>query len=56
MIINDITESDPIMIAIERYKFHPRSILKINEKLCKKGDFVFLKLIVMTYTIKKILN
>ena len=40
-IINDIiTESDPILIAIERYKFHP-SILKINEKFCKEGDFVF---------------
>ena len=40
-IINDIiTESDPVLIAIERYKCHP-SILKINEKFCKKGDFVF---------------
>ena len=48
-IINDISaQSDPILIAIERYKFHP-SILKINEKFCKKGDFVFfLKLIVTT--------
>ena len=35
-----ITESDPILVAIERYKFHP-SILKINEKFCKKGDFIY---------------
>ena len=40
-IINDIiTESDLILIAIERYKFHP-SILKINEKFCKIRRFVF---------------
>ena len=49
-IINDIiTKSNPILIAIESSKFHS-SILKINEKFCIKGDFVFLKLIVTSYT------
>ena len=36
-------ESNPILITIERYKFHPR-ILKINEKIYKTGDFIFSKI------------